>query len=209
MKKELKKRFLADKHLRKFYDDTHDPSILEEGQTESDLVVCFEGNESTNYLFNDGSLVSNQGTYREMSTVFLPNKSLKIDIEEVKSEGDLLEYRFKISDNRKNDDFAEFNRTTLLGLNGGASIYMSDDTKFNDGIHLDSYDTKSLFEEDFGINMEHANQAVQEKNNELKNNKPSLIDFLKDLMGKKNMEPVSNDKPDEEPIKKRKAKRSP
>lgn len=158
------KEFLAEKNIHNFYDDLYDPSKPTEEFPNGSLVLLYNHNNSENYLFIDGSIVSNKGDYRENSTTIVPNKELLLSFIENNSE-----YHLKVIDNKfdnklKPESLDYSTRATILRSDGSCEIKSSDEQGFNESYSLDKNETKKLFNENFGIDFMHMQEALKQKN---------------------------------------------
>jgi hypothetical protein len=174
----MKKKYLAETNVDKFYDDLYDPTIPTEKYPDGCLAFKYNHNNTENYLFLDGSIVSNGGDYREMSSTILPKKDIALSI--IKNGN---EYQLKIIDNKfdyelnmEGIDYS--NRTTILNSDGSSSLKTSDEQGFNESFNLNKNETEKLFKETFGLELNQITDGLKQKNIKSEKKPPLISDFL-------------------------------
>jgi type II secretory pathway pseudopilin PulG len=187
----MKNKYLAEKHVVLFYDDLHDPTKPTKENPNGELLLKFSKDNAEHYLFVDGSIVSNGGDYREMSSTHLPKKKMKLFL----TSDDNNKPQLQIIDNRYSDDLnIEKNdysiRSTFINIDGSSHIKFSDEQGFSESMSYDKEKTKEFLNNIVGINPSYIQEALNQKQkNELKKNTSLLAGFVKKLTTKK--EPYS------------------
>jgi hypothetical protein len=180
------KTFLAEKHINGFYDDAHNPSKPTKENTNGDFLFQYNDlkNNTDNFLFVDGSIVSNGGDYREMSSVILPEQE-KLELSFVQSEYNT--YELKITKNKSSDNSIDYStKTLILSDDECGYIKMSDEQGFNESLFLDKEGARKFIINEFGLNAEQMVLTIKNKNKEIvKQQHSGILSFINKISTKK------------------------
>jgi len=136
---------LADLNQHNFYHDEFQPYKPTEKYPNGFVIGQFQDNNSENYLFIDGSILSNAGVYREMNYIISPIKDMEISITET-----TIAHNFELNilDNKSNlalhpNNYS--NRVTVLNQDGTCHLKESDEQGFNESRELNGSDIQKHF----------------------------------------------------------------
>ena len=170
-----------------FYDDAYKPSEQSKDNPNGILVLSYQNDNSEDFLFVDGSVLSISGDYREMNSFIEPKKQLSLSLNK-KENGD---YQLKVIDESS---------ISMLNNDGSSYLYIKDEKGADDLIPRDQNETKSDFKDKFGLQVDDFISGLKQKTKQdLKSDNPSSMlslfsSFIKGEDKSKNKSEKKNNK---------------